>query len=89
MVLANDTDPNGNALTVTAVGAPTGGTASVGSGGGYVIYTAPGAVGTYTFSYTISDGNGGTDSATVSVSVQAFEDPGCDPRSGDQCDIDP
>ncbi len=84
MVLSNDSDPNNNTLTVTAVGTPTGGTAWVGSGGAYVVYTAPGSPGAYTFSYTISDGAGGTASSTVTVYVESLE--GCVPEAGQQCE---
>lgn len=87
MVLANDTDPNNNTLTVTAVGTPTGGSVSIGSGGGYVVYTPPGTPGTYTFGYTISDGAGGTASSTVTVYVESLE--GCVPEPGQQCEIQP
>ncbi|WP_169789876.1 Ig-like domain-containing protein [Actinoplanes subtropicus] len=63
-VTANDTDPNHDTLTVTAVGSP-GALA-----GGVVTYTAPaGFSGDATFSYTISDGHGGTDTAQVTVTV--------------------
>jgi hypothetical protein len=68
-VLANDTDVDGNALTISAVG-PTdnGGTAS--TDGSTVSYSpATGFSGTETFSYDIADGNGGSASATVTVTV--------------------
>lgn len=87
MVLANDTDPNNNTLTVTAVGAPTGGSVAIGSGGGYVVYTSPGIPGTYTFSYTVSDGAGGSASTTVTVVVESLE--GCVPGPMQQCGIEP
>src|SRR5207248_2290611 len=66
-VLANDGDPDSDTLTVTAVGSAAHGTASI--SGGNVIYTPSGGVtsGTDAFSYTISDGHGGTATATVSV----------------------
>lgn len=86
MVLSNDTDPNNNTLTVTAVGTPTGGSVSIGSGGGYVVYTPPGSPGTYTFGYTISDGAGGTASSTVTVYVESLE--GCVPEPGQMCEIE-
>lgn len=73
MVLANDTDPNSNTLTVTAVGTPMGGSASIGSGGGYVVYAPPGSPGTYTFGNTISDGAGGTASSSVTVYVESLQ----------------
>lgn len=68
-VLGNDSDPNGHTLTVTSVGTATGGTASVTPGGGSVTYDAPATPGTYNFLYTISDGHGGSASATVTVFV--------------------
>lgn len=85
-VLGNDTDADGDTLTVTAVGTATGGTASVTPGGGSVTYDAPGSPGTYSFSYNISDGHGGTASSTVSVTVTRppIEDPGGCPQ-GEVC----
>lgn len=82
-LLANDSDPDGQALTITSVTTPTRGTASIASGGGAVTYNAPSTAGTYTFQYTASDGAGGTTAATVSVVVQniIIEEPGC--LSGD------
>lgn len=85
-VLSNDTDPNNNSLTVTAVGSPTGGTVSIGPGGGYVIYNAPASAGFFTFTYTVSDGAGGSASATVTVSVEVLEEPGCIPQAGLPCE---
>jgi YD repeat-containing protein len=89
MVLANDTDANGHSLTVTGVTGGSPGFASVGPGGAYVIYDAPMFQGSYSFTYTLSDGNGGTDTATVYVTVMPGEGGGCDPMSGEQCDIGP
>lgn len=67
-VLANDSDVDGNPLTVTAVSTPSTGTASIASN--RISYTAPaGFAGSATFSYTISDGRGGTASANVTVNV--------------------
>ena len=78
-VLANDTDANGDPLTITAVASPTanGGTAVLNNNGtpadptdDFIDYTPPsGFAGSDTFTYTIDDGNGGTDSATVTVTV--------------------
>jgi outer membrane protein OmpA-like peptidoglycan-associated protein len=68
-VLANDSDPDGDALTITAVGSPAHGVAVVTAG--KVSYTATsGYAGTDTFTYSIADGKGGTASATVVVTVQ-------------------
>ncbi|MFO7594354.1 MAG: Ig-like domain-containing protein [Pseudomonadota bacterium] len=70
-VLANDTDVDGDALTITTLGATDNG-GSVTTDGLTVSYTpAAGFSGVETFSYDISDGNGGVDSATVTVTVNA------------------
>jgi large repetitive protein len=69
-VLANDTDPNNDPLTVSAVDSPTAhGTATI-SGNKVVYSPAAGFSGTDTFNYTISDGNGGTATAKITVTVQ-------------------
>lgn len=67
-VLSNDTDADGDSLSVSAVGQGTNG--SVVNNGSSVTYT-PNAnfSGTDSFFYTISDGVDGTDNATVTVSV--------------------
>ena len=69
-VLANDTDPNGDPLTVTTL-APTAahGTVSCTAAGVCTYTPSSGYVGPDSFTYTISDGNGGSDTATVSVTV--------------------
>jgi large repetitive protein len=70
-VLTNDLDADGDPMTVTGFTATTtrGGTVNVASNGGFT-YTPPaGLSGADTFTYTIDDGNGITDSAVVSVSV--------------------
>lgn len=81
-VLANDSDVDGDALSVTAVSASAG-AASVNSNGD-VLYTPPADFnGPVTLNYTVSDGNGGTDSASVSVTVNAVNDaPIANPDSG-------
>jgi hypothetical protein len=67
-VLDNDSDVDGDALHITAVGTPSSGTA-LDNGDGTVTYQpAPGMSGTATFDYTVSDGVA-TAVATVSVEV--------------------
>ena len=67
-VLANDSDPNGDILTVDSV--TQGSNGSVVNNGTDVTYTPNASwTGTDTFTYTVSDGNGGTDTATVTVMV--------------------
>ncbi len=71
-VLANDTDANGDVLSVTGVGPATRGTVT--RVGNVVTYTAsPGPAGTGTFTYTISDGHGGNATGIVTVNVTAVE----------------
>ncbi|WP_203676240.1 Ig-like domain-containing protein, partial [Actinoplanes siamensis] len=68
-VLANDSDPNpGQTSTVASAGQPANGTAVLAAGG--IRYTPePGYVGPDTFTYTISDGNGGTATGNVIITV--------------------
>lgn len=74
-VLANDTDPDGNTLTVTGLVSPTHGTAVI-NGGTTVTYTpAANYVGVDTFAYTVSDGQGGAAVGTVIITVTAANDP--------------
>ena len=69
-VLTNDTDVDGDTLTVTAITQPTNGDAAI-NGNGTVTYTPLANFhGTDSFTYTISDGHGGTDTATVSLTVR-------------------
>lgn len=76
LVLANDSDPDGDILTITSVGAPSGGgTAVVQGGGTHLRYTAPTTGGAKTFTYTVSDGRGGTAVGTVTVNVTANRPP--------------
>jgi uncharacterized protein (TIGR03382 family) len=74
-VLANDTDPDGQTLTVTSVTQPAAGGTVVLAGGVVTFTPAANYNGPVTFTYTVSDGNGGTDTATVTVTVSAVNDP--------------
>jgi hypothetical protein len=71
-VLANDSDPDGNPVTLTQATVPAHGTASI-TGGKINYQPNQNYFGTDTFSYTISDGNGG--SAGANVTVQIVNDP--------------
>ena len=69
-VLDNDTDPEGDALTVTAVAQPANGTAAVTDDGETVTYTPDaGYSGSDTFTYTVTDADGNTATGTVTVEV--------------------
>jgi len=73
-VLGNDTDPEGDALTITVVGAPAHGTAAFSAGG--ITYTSTsGFEGVDTFTYTVSDGHGGTSTAAVTITVTSATPP--------------
>ncbi len=69
-VLANDTDPEGDFLTITGVTAPARGTATVSADKRTVTYKpSSGYLGPDSFTYTITDGNGNNDMATVNLQV--------------------
>jgi hypothetical protein len=73
-VLGNDIDIDGDSLAILSVTTPTYGSASILSG--FVYYTPdPNYNGPDQFNYTITDGNGGVDSATVFITVDAVNDP--------------
>jgi Ca2+-binding RTX toxin-like protein len=70
-VLANDTDPEGDTLSVVGTTNGTSGNV-VANPDGTITYTPnPGFLGTDSFTYTIDDGNGAGDTATVTVTVAA------------------
>ncbi|MFK4539623.1 VCBS repeat-containing protein [Bradyrhizobium ottawaense] len=71
-LLANDTDANGDQLTVTGVSGVVNGTASFSTQNNTVTFTAANNyTGPASFNYAISDGRGGTASASVAVTVHA------------------
>ena len=73
-VLANDTDVEGDALTVTAHTAPAHG--SVSCTASACTYTpAAGYSGPDAFTYTVSDGHGGVATASVAITVSANSPP--------------
>ena len=79
-VLANDSDPDGDPLTVTSLTQGAHGSAAV-TAGGKILYTPAANVhGSDSFTYTAGDGNGGEATATVSVTVTPVNDP---PLAGD------
>jgi|GEM_PF-524042 len=71
-VLANDSDPDGDNLTITSVTAPTGGTTRIISNGRSILFTPlPGFAGPMSFQYTVSD-NGMSCGAGCSHAPQSF-----------------
>lgn len=75
-LLANDSDPNGDILSITGVGAATGGTVSLNTSNNTITFTpTPGHTGPARFGYAIADGRGGVGSAFVNMTI-------VDPPSG-------
>ncbi len=77
-VLENDSDPDpGDSITITLVGTPDhGGTAVPNATNDGIIYTPDsGYEGVETFSYTIEDSSGESDSADVTVTIDGTNDP--------------
>lgn len=75
-VLVNDTDPDGDTLSIYDYGLPEHGFVELNPNDNTIlIYTPePGFVGEDSFTYTVSDGNGGFDTATVHVDVSDGND---------------
>ena len=93
--LLNDTDPNGDALTVTSIDGlpvpaggsvvattPSGGTVEIFEDGSYIYTPATGYFGTENLVYSIDDGNGGTDTATLYLTAMPTP-----PRATDDINI--
>ncbi len=75
-ILANDSDVDGDVITLTAVNASddTHGTVSLDQNGNVIFTPDADYNGEASFTYTIEDGKGGTDTATVSFNVDAVND---------------
>ena len=74
-VLANDSDVDGDALAVTTLTPTAGhGTVSCTAAGSRTYTPALNYNGPDSFTYSISDGNGGSDTATVSITVTPVND---------------
>lgn len=65
-VLANDSDPDGDSLTISTVGGASHGSVEIVNGNLRYVPEA-GFQGMDVFSYTVEDGNGGSDTASVTV----------------------
>jgi hypothetical protein len=83
VLLANDTDPEGDPLSITGVGNATPAGATVAVVGTFVVYTAPATnAGDGSFTYTLSDGPGGHAVAATVTVVQTSSTPtGAGPNS--------
>ncbi|WP_347250360.1 retention module-containing protein, partial [Zoogloea sp.] len=75
VVLGNDSDPDGDPLTVTgATVDPTRGSVTVNPDGTLNFTPAPDITGPVVITYTVSDGKGGTATSTVTVNVTPVND---------------
>lgn len=74
-VLSNDTDRDGDTLTVTAVTQPAKGTVVINANNTITLTPHLNKNGSDLFSYTITDGNGGSDTANVSLTISPVNDP--------------
>ena len=68
-ILSNDSDPEGDSLTVTLTEDVENGNLELLSDGSFTYTPDDGFIGTDRFTYEIDDGNGGTDTATVELIV--------------------
>jgi len=73
MLLGNDSDPDGDPLTIQSVQGAVGGSVGFDQEGNIVFTPTANYNGAASFTYTISDGNGGTDTATVNLTVKSDE----------------
>ncbi len=70
-VLSNDTDADGDSLSVTGFSNPTHGSVSHDGSGSFTYTPEVGYLGADAFTYTVSDPNGGADTAIVNITVSA------------------
>jgi subtilisin-like proprotein convertase family protein/surface antigen len=82
-LLGNDTDVDGDALSVTAVTQPANGSLADNGDGTWTYTSAAGFEGEDGFSYTISDGQGGSATGAVTVLVTAAPVQNDPPTAGD------
>jgi hypothetical protein len=70
-LLANDSDSDGDVLTVESVADPANGTLTFAVDGSFTYTPNPGFAGSELVEYLVSDGRGGTDSGNVEIVVEA------------------
>jgi len=73
-VLGNDTDPDGDTLSVASVTQETHGAVTINSDKTVKYTPAANYNGSDSFTYTVSDGNGGTATGTVTMTITAVND---------------
>jgi len=69
-VLGNDTDPESDPLTATIVTGPANGTLTLNADGSFAYTPAASFTGTDTFTYQATDGEGASNAATVTITVE-------------------
>src|SRR5206468_1090831 len=74
-VLGNDTDPEGDALTAILVSGPSHGTLTLNPNGGFSYTPAANYNGLDGFTYKANDGAADSNVATVTITVNAVNDP--------------
>jgi len=74
-LLANDTDPDGDHLSIASVQGAAHGTVALGQDGTVSFTATSGYTGAASFTYTVSDGHGGSATATVNIDVKAASAP--------------
>ncbi|WP_425046091.1 Ig-like domain-containing protein [Primorskyibacter sp. S87] len=72
---SNDSDADGDPLSVSGTSTPSNGSVSVNANGSLTYTPDANFNGTDSFTYTVSDGQGGTDTATVNITIVAVNDP--------------
>ncbi len=80
-VLANDSDPNEDALTAVLVSGPSSGTLQLNSDGSFTFTPANNFSGSDSFTYCAFDGTDPSNVATVAIEVAANHIPVADPQS--------
>ncbi len=74
-VLANDSDPDGNALTAILFSGPAHGTLTLNANGGFIYTPNPDYTGSDSFTYRANDGSASSGSAIVTINVTPLNDP--------------
>jgi VCBS repeat-containing protein len=72
-VLGNDTDPESDPLTATLVAGPANGTLTMNADGSFAYTPAASFTGADSFTYQATDGLGASNTATVTITVEAVE----------------
>lgn len=72
-LLSNDADADGDTLSIADVTALAGGSASIDASGNVVFKSAPAFSGQASLTYLVSDGHGGSGTATIAIDVQRRE----------------